>query len=91
MLLDQQVRYIRYPKFQDKGCEASPDGKYMAIVENRDGKDYIGIYTASGTTLLKVLYSMQQGRVERAYFYKSILWRIQMIWQIYGGHQTATI
>ncbi|KAI8147894.1 WD40-repeat-containing domain protein [Fennellomyces sp. T-0311] len=53
MLGDQQVRYIRYPKFIDKGCEASPDGKYMAIVESRQGKDYIGIYTPSATALFK--------------------------------------
>ncbi|KAI9314404.1 hypothetical protein BX666DRAFT_2029282 [Dichotomocladium elegans] len=52
MLVDQQVRYIKYPKFYDKGCECSPDKNYMAIVESHQGKDAIGIYNPSGTGLL---------------------------------------
>ncbi|CDS07055.1 hypothetical protein LRAMOSA09578 [Lichtheimia ramosa] len=52
LLLDQQVRYIKHPKFHDKGCESSPDGKYIAIAQLHQGKDYIGIYTSSGDTLL---------------------------------------
>ncbi|KAI9472924.1 WD40-repeat-containing domain protein [Zychaea mexicana] len=53
MLADQQVRYIRYPKFVDKGCEISPDKNYVAIVENRQGKDGIGIYTWSASAIFK--------------------------------------
>ncbi|ORY92343.1 hypothetical protein BCR43DRAFT_498198, partial [Syncephalastrum racemosum] len=46
-LASKEVHYIRYPKFIRKGCEYSPDKKYIAIVENRQGKDYIGIYSQS--------------------------------------------
>ncbi|KAI9263299.1 quinon protein alcohol dehydrogenase-like superfamily [Phascolomyces articulosus] len=55
MLADKQVRYIRYPKFMEKGCEISPDGKYVAVIENRQGKDGISIYTWSATALFKYI------------------------------------
>ncbi|KAG2222593.1 hypothetical protein INT45_008712 [Circinella minor] len=53
MLTDNQVRYIQYPKFMEKGCEISPDGKYVAVIENRQGKEGISIYTWSATALFK--------------------------------------
>ena len=54
MLTDNQVRYIRHPKFMEKGCEVSPDGRYVAVIENRQGKEGISIYTWSATALFKV-------------------------------------
>ncbi|KAI8384904.1 uncharacterized protein BYT42DRAFT_564009 [Radiomyces spectabilis] len=51
-LADQRIEYIRYPKFADKGCEPSPDGKYLAIVEMKHGKDHISIYNGSTLVLL---------------------------------------
>ncbi|KAG0191222.1 WD repeat-containing protein wrap73 [Apophysomyces sp. BC1034] len=53
MLADQKIKYARYPKFIDKGCESSPDGKYIAIVEDRNGKDYVAIYSGSTLMLLR--------------------------------------
>lgn len=52
-LSHQEVKYIHHIKYSDKGIEASPDKKYMAIVEIHQGKDYIGIYHGSSYRLLQ--------------------------------------
>lgn len=38
----------------DLGIETSSDGKYVAVIEKHDGKDYISIYHANSYILLQV-------------------------------------
>ena len=51
-LVDKSIYYIKYPKFADKGLCFSNDGKFMAIAERRDAKDYIGVYYCGNWKLL---------------------------------------
>ncbi|KAL4433385.1 hypothetical protein ABPG74_017489 [Tetrahymena malaccensis] len=43
-LADKQQYLIKNPKYPDRGLSFSSDGKFMALAERRDIKDYIGIY-----------------------------------------------
>ena len=43
-LTDMSVNHIRNPKFSDKGVSFTSDGKFMAIAEKTECKDYVGIY-----------------------------------------------
>jgi hypothetical protein len=38
------MHYIKNPKFHDKGLSFSSDGKFMALAERREAKDFVGIY-----------------------------------------------
>ena len=51
-LADKNVYYIKNPKYPDKGLTFSNDGKFMALAERRDAKDYIGIYYCGSWKLL---------------------------------------
>ena len=53
-LLDQTTAYIKGPKFTgDHGLAFSSDGKFMALAERRDSKDYIGIYHCGDWNLVR--------------------------------------
>jgi len=43
-LIDRSVSYIKNPKHSDRALSFSSDGKFMALAERRDTKDYMGIY-----------------------------------------------
>jgi len=43
-LVDESVSYIKNPKHHDKGISFTSNGKFMALAERNDCKDYIGIY-----------------------------------------------
>lgn len=43
-LVDEKVSYIKSPKHHDKGLSFTSNGKFMALAERNDCKDYIGIY-----------------------------------------------
>lgn len=43
-LVDKSVCYIKSPKYTNKGCSFTQDGRFMALSERRDTKDFIGIY-----------------------------------------------
>lgn len=43
-LVDKTIMHIKYPKFPDKGISFSNDGKFMALAERREAKDFVGIY-----------------------------------------------
>jgi len=43
-LIDKTMQHIKHPKYADKGLCFSSDGKFMALAERKDTKDYIGIY-----------------------------------------------
>ncbi|KAI8077860.1 WD40-repeat-containing domain protein [Halteromyces radiatus] len=53
MFLKNKIKYIEHPKSIDQVCVPSHDGKYMAIVEKKDGKDYIDILDATSYELLQ--------------------------------------
>ncbi|KAI9019595.1 hypothetical protein CLU79DRAFT_758028 [Phycomyces nitens] len=42
---------IKGAKYANKGYMASPDGKYFAVLETRQGKDHLGIYTPRWTLI----------------------------------------
>ncbi|KAJ8320294.1 hypothetical protein KUTeg_001881 [Tegillarca granosa] len=52
-LITKSVSYIRYPKQCQKNLDFSNGGKYMALAERRDCKDYISIFTCSTWELVK--------------------------------------
>jgi WD40 repeat protein len=43
-LTDKNVSYIKNPKFADKGLSFTSNGKFMALAERENCKDFIGIY-----------------------------------------------
>ena len=43
-LVDETVSYIKNPKHHDKGLSFTSNGKFMALAERNDCKDYVGIY-----------------------------------------------
>ncbi|KAL9643218.1 hypothetical protein ABK040_014675 [Willaertia magna] len=47
------VAHIKHPKYSSKGLDFSPNGKYMALVERRDCKDYISIIVTETWELVK--------------------------------------
>ncbi|CAO3612163.1 unnamed protein product [Cunninghamella blakesleeana] len=53
MFKQNKIKYIEQPKFIDNGCVPSPDGKYVAIVETKNAKDYINILDGKSFILLK--------------------------------------
>lgn len=48
---------IRFPKFNtSQGCEFSHDGRFLAVVERKECKDWLGIYATDSWELLKVFF-----------------------------------
>ena len=41
---DKTVSYIKNPKFSDKGCSFTSNGKFMALAERDSCKDFVGLY-----------------------------------------------
>ncbi|KAI9297948.1 WD40 repeat-like protein [Neoconidiobolus thromboides FSU 785] len=52
-LCDKKVKYINCPKFYNKGISYRNDDLYMALLERKDGKDYLGIYNTVTWSLRK--------------------------------------
>lgn len=52
-LCTKSVSYIKYPKACQQGIDFSKDGRYMALAERRDCKDYISIFVCSDWQLLR--------------------------------------
>ncbi|KAJ3294247.1 WD repeat-containing protein wrap73 [Borealophlyctis nickersoniae] len=52
-LTTKDAYYIQYPKFSDRGYSFRKDGKYFALAERKDCKDYISIYDCEDWVLLK--------------------------------------
>lgn len=44
MLEQRKAKYIKFPKFSKKGIAQSYNRKYLAVVERREHRDYIGVY-----------------------------------------------
>jgi WD40 repeat protein len=43
-LVNKSVAHIKNPKFADRGLSFSSEGKFMALAERHECRDYIGIY-----------------------------------------------
>ena len=52
-LVSKSVAYIKHPKLSQKGLDFSKDGKFMALAERRDCKDFISIFDCSSWQLCK--------------------------------------
>ncbi|KAG5838690.1 hypothetical protein ANANG_G00226270 [Anguilla anguilla] len=52
-LCTKSVSYIKYPKACQKGVDFSRDGRYMALAERRDCKDYISLFVCGDWQLLR--------------------------------------
>ncbi|PNJ47928.1 WRAP73 isoform 10, partial [Pongo abelii] len=60
-LCTKSVSYIKYPKACLQGITFTRDGRYMALAERRDCKDYVSIFVCSDWQLLRykiLLYSL---------------------------------
>lgn len=44
---------MQFPKFSDRGFSFRSDGKYFALAERTDSKEFVSIYDTSDWTLLK--------------------------------------
>lgn len=53
-LCTKAVSYIKYPKACQKGVDFSRDGRYMALAERRDCKDYVCVFVCDDWHLLRV-------------------------------------
>ncbi|XP_005404204.1 PREDICTED: WD repeat-containing protein WRAP73 isoform X2 [Chinchilla lanigera] len=52
-LCTKSVSYIKYPKACQQGITFTRDGRYMALAERRDCKDYVSIFVCSDWQLLR--------------------------------------
>ncbi|XP_039612031.1 WD repeat-containing protein WRAP73 isoform X1 [Polypterus senegalus] len=52
-LCTKSVSYIKYPKACHQGIDFTKDGRYLALAERRDCKDYISIFVCSDWQLLR--------------------------------------
>lgn len=51
-LVTKNVSHIRNPKYVDKGITFSSDGKFMALAERREAKDFVGVYFCGNWKLI---------------------------------------
>ncbi|XP_062821694.1 WD repeat-containing protein WRAP73 isoform X2 [Anolis carolinensis] len=68
-LCTKSVSYIKYPKACQQGIAFTKDGRYMALAERRDCKDYVSLFVCSDWQLLRykvLLYSLD-GRLLSTY------------------------
>ncbi|GAB1289313.1 WD repeat-containing protein WRAP73 [Apodemus speciosus] len=68
-LCTKSVSYIKYPKACQQGLTFTRDGRYLALAERRDCRDYVSIFVCSDWQLLRykvLLYSLD-GRLLSAY------------------------
>lgn len=52
-LINKSVSYIKYPKHSTKGMDFSMDGKYMALLERRNYKDFVSVFACDSWEMLK--------------------------------------
>ncbi|KAJ3057487.1 WD repeat-containing protein wrap73 [Rhizophlyctis rosea] len=52
-LVTSDAYYIQYPKYSDRGYCFRSDGRYFALAERRECKDYISVYDCEDWILLK--------------------------------------
>nr|CAG8437462.1 5836_t:CDS:10 [Entrophospora candida] len=63
-LTTKNTFYIQSPKYYDKGFDFRKDGRYFALIERREGRDYIGIYNCEKSWLLTKLFPVETSELE---------------------------
>uniref|UniRef100_A0A8C8YJ96 WD repeat containing, antisense to TP73 n=1 Tax=Prolemur simus TaxID=1328070 RepID=A0A8C8YJ96_PROSS len=63
-LCTKSVSYIKYPKACQQGITFTRDGRYMALAERRDCKDYVSVFVCSDWQLLRVRRSVPAGNAD---------------------------
>jgi hypothetical protein len=64
MFIKNEIKYLYQPKIMDIGCVPSPDGKYMAVVEKKENKDYVNILDGKSFVLLEVIAISLGGKLD---------------------------
>lgn len=54
-MVDKSILIIKGPKYPDKGYSFTTDGKFLAILEKREMKDVLSIYSCAKWKLLNVI------------------------------------
>ena len=54
-MVDKSTLIIKGPKYPDKGYSFTKDGKFMALLEKRETKDALSIYSCAKWKLLNVI------------------------------------
>ena len=50
-LIEKRTRYIKFPKARE--CvKFSEDGQFLAVVERRNGRDCVSLFSATGTVIV---------------------------------------
>ncbi|KAJ3217298.1 WD repeat-containing protein wrap73 [Clydaea vesicula] len=52
-LINKSVRYMQYPKFDNKGFCFRKDGKYFSLVERKECKDFISVFDCEDWEMVK--------------------------------------
>jgi WD40 repeat protein len=52
-LVSKSVSYIKYPKPCSKGLDFTSNGKYLALAEHRDCKDYVSVFDCTSWQLVR--------------------------------------
>lgn len=52
-LVSKTISYIKYPKLSQGGVDFNSNGKYMAMAERRDCKDYVSIFDCTEWQVLR--------------------------------------
>lgn len=52
-LVNKTISYIKYPKLSQGGLDFNHSGRYMALAERRDCKDYVSVFDCSDWQLLR--------------------------------------
>uniref|UniRef100_T1IZC9 Uncharacterized protein n=1 Tax=Strigamia maritima TaxID=126957 RepID=T1IZC9_STRMM len=56
-LVNKSVSYIKYPKSIEMNMSFSQNGNYLALLERRNCKDYVTIFSCSSWQLLKTVFN----------------------------------
>lgn len=54
-MVDKSILIIKGPKYPDKGCSFTKDEQFMALLEKRDTKDALSVYSCIKWKLLNVI------------------------------------
>ncbi|KAI9094894.1 hypothetical protein DFS34DRAFT_627591 [Phlyctochytrium arcticum] len=52
-LITKEATYLQFPKYTDRGFAFRSDGRYFALAERTESKDFVSIYDCEDWTLLK--------------------------------------
>ncbi|OXB78120.1 UNVERIFIED_CONTAM: hypothetical protein H355_007262 [Colinus virginianus] len=74
-LCTKSVSYIKYPKACQQGIAFTKDGRYMAVAERRDCKDFVSLFVCSNWQLLR-LWALGPNQLITVFQYKILLYSL---------------